>query len=84
VIDQAALRILVSGLVHAIVNAILKAGKNKLSDRALIDGFSALLIAPAALWAGVIIGSAAMEWEPDMLQECICRMSVRPDGVTYS
>jgi len=38
-----------SGLVHAIVNAIFKAGRDKMSGRALIDGFSALLIAPAAL-----------------------------------
>ena len=41
--------IVFSGLVHAIVNAILKAGKDKMSSRALIDGFSALLVAPAAL-----------------------------------
>lgn len=41
--------ILVSGFAHAIVNAILKAGKDKMSGRALIDGFSALLLAPAAL-----------------------------------
>lgn len=41
---------LVSGLAHAIVNAILKSGKDKMSGRALIDGFSALLIAPAALF----------------------------------
>jgi drug/metabolite transporter (DMT)-like permease len=40
---------LVSGLAHAVVNAILKAGKDKMSGRALIDGFSALLVAPAAL-----------------------------------
>ncbi len=39
-----------SGLVHAIVNAIFKAGRDKMSGRALIDGFSALLIAPAALF----------------------------------
>jgi drug/metabolite transporter (DMT)-like permease len=40
--------ILTSGLAHAIVNAILKAGKDKMSTRALIDGFSALLLLPAA------------------------------------
>jgi len=44
----ASLLILTSGLAHAIVNAILKAGKDKMSGRALIDGFSALLLAPAA------------------------------------
>jgi drug/metabolite transporter (DMT)-like permease len=47
--SAASLLILVSGLAHAIVNAILKAGRDKMSGRALIDGFSALLIAPAAL-----------------------------------
>jgi len=48
-VTQAALApylMVVSGLCHAIVNAILKAGKDKMSSRALIDGFSALLIAP--------------------------------------
>jgi drug/metabolite transporter (DMT)-like permease len=40
---------LVSGLAHAIVNAVLKAGRDKMSSRALIDGFSALLVVPVAL-----------------------------------
>jgi drug/metabolite transporter (DMT)-like permease len=44
----ASILILVSGLVHAIVNAILKSGKDKMSSRALLDGFSALLVAPAS------------------------------------
>ena len=38
-----------SGLAHAVVNAIFKAGKDKMSGRSLIDGFSALLVAPVAL-----------------------------------
>jgi drug/metabolite transporter (DMT)-like permease len=38
---------LTSGLTHAIVNAILKSGRDKMSGRALIDGCSALLVAPA-------------------------------------
>jgi drug/metabolite transporter (DMT)-like permease len=46
--NTASLLMLSSGLAHAIVSAILKAGKDKMSGRALIDGFSALLIAPAA------------------------------------
>lgn len=46
--SAASLLILVSGLAHAIVNAILKAGRDKMSGRALIDGFSALIVAPAA------------------------------------
>jgi drug/metabolite transporter (DMT)-like permease len=46
---EASILILVSGCAHAIVNAILKAGNDKMSGRALIDGFSALLVAPVAL-----------------------------------
>lgn len=38
---------LASGLCHTIVNAVLKAGKDKLSGRALIDSFSAVLVFPA-------------------------------------
>ncbi len=39
-----------SGAAHAIVNAVLKAGKDKMSSRALIDGFSALLMFPFAFF----------------------------------
>jgi drug/metabolite transporter (DMT)-like permease len=39
-----------SGAAHAIVNAVLKSGKDKMSSRALIDGFSALLVFPAAFF----------------------------------
>lgn len=46
--NTASLLILISGFTHAVVNAILKAGKDKMSGRALIDGFSALMLAPAA------------------------------------
>ena len=42
--------IVASGAAHAVVNAVLKAGKDKMSSRALIDGFSALLMFPAALF----------------------------------
>jgi len=38
-----------SGFAHAVVNAIFKAGRDKMSGRSLIDGFSALLVAPIAL-----------------------------------
>ena len=38
--------ILVSGAAHAVVNAVLKSGKDKMSSRALIDGFSAIMAAP--------------------------------------
>ncbi|HVN00906.1 MAG TPA: DMT family transporter [Caulobacteraceae bacterium] len=46
----AALMMLCSGAAHAGVNAILKSGEDKMSSRALIDGFSALLILPAAFF----------------------------------
>lgn len=46
--NTASILILVSGFAHAVVNAILKAGNDKMSRRALIDGFSALILAPAA------------------------------------
>lgn len=45
----ASVMIVTSGAAHAVVNAVLKSGRDKMSSRALIDGFSALLIAPAAL-----------------------------------
>ena len=38
-----------SGSIHAIVNAILKGGKDKLAGRAVIDGSSALILLPALL-----------------------------------
>src|SRR5450631_262031 len=44
----ASILILISGFAHAVVNAILKAGNDKMSRRALIDGFSAIILAPAA------------------------------------
>jgi drug/metabolite transporter (DMT)-like permease len=40
--------IVASGALHAVVNAVLKSGRDKMSSRALIDGFSALLILPVA------------------------------------
>jgi drug/metabolite transporter (DMT)-like permease len=36
-----------SGSIHAVVNAILKGGKDKLAGRAIIDGSSAILLLPA-------------------------------------
>ena len=39
-----------SGVAHAVVNVVLKSGKDKMSSRALIDGFSALLLLPAAFF----------------------------------
>ena len=48
-VKTAALMIVASGAAHAVVNAILKSGRDKMSSRALIDGFSAILVLPAAL-----------------------------------
>ncbi|HEY2675502.1 MAG TPA: DMT family transporter [Steroidobacteraceae bacterium] len=48
--NTASVLILISGFAHAVVNAILKAGNDKMSRRALIDGFSALLLAPVAFF----------------------------------
>jgi drug/metabolite transporter (DMT)-like permease len=39
-----------SGAAHAVVNAVLKSGRDKMSSRALIDGFSALILLPAAMF----------------------------------
>jgi drug/metabolite transporter (DMT)-like permease len=44
----ASLMILTSGAAHALVNLILKSGRDKMSSRALIDGASALIVLPAA------------------------------------
>jgi len=48
--DLASVMIVTSGAAHAVVNAILKSGRDKMSSRALIDGFSALLVLPAAFF----------------------------------
>jgi drug/metabolite transporter (DMT)-like permease len=50
--DAAALApvmMIASGSIHAVVNAILKGGKDKMAGRAVIDGSSALLLLPATL-----------------------------------
>lgn len=46
----ASVMIVASGAAHAVVNAILKSGRDKMSSRALIDGVSAILILPAAFF----------------------------------
>jgi len=46
----ASILVLISGFSHAIVNAILKSGKDKMAGRALIDGFSAVLALPFAFF----------------------------------
>ncbi len=47
-IEYAALLMLASGAAHAVVNAILKSGGDKMSSRALIDGSSAVMVLPLA------------------------------------
>lgn len=49
--------ILTSGAAHAVVNAILKAGKDKMSSRALIDGAAALMILPAVFFVALPHGA---------------------------
>jgi drug/metabolite transporter (DMT)-like permease len=44
----AAFLMLASGAIHAVVNAVVKAGDDKMSSRALIDGSSALIVLPLA------------------------------------
>lgn len=53
----ASLLIIASGAAHAVVNAILKSGRDRMSSRALIDGFSALLILPAAFFLPLPTGA---------------------------
>ncbi len=48
--QTAGLMMIASGAAHAVVNAILKAGRDKMSGRALIDGFSALIVLPFAFF----------------------------------
>ena len=58
--DLASVMIVTSGAAHAVVNAILKSGRDKMSSRALIDGFSALLVLPAAFF--LPLPSGAWGW----------------------
>jgi drug/metabolite transporter (DMT)-like permease len=57
---------LASGAAHAVVNAVLKSGEDKMSSRALIDGFSALIVLPAVFWlplpshAWIWLGASAL------------------------
>ena len=46
----APLLMIASGSIHAVVNAILKGGKDRAAGRAMIDGSSAVLMLPALLF----------------------------------
>lgn len=48
-----------SGSIHAVVNAILKGGKDKMAGRATIDGSSAVLLLPATLFVPLPHGAWA-------------------------
>ena len=56
-VATASIMIIVSGAAHAVVNAILKSGQDKMSSRALIDGFSALIVLPFAFVVALPTGA---------------------------
>ncbi len=47
----------ISGAIHAAVNAAFKSGGDKMSSRALLDGFSGLLLLPAVFIAPLPAGA---------------------------
>ena len=55
----AALLMIVSGSIHAVVNAIVKGGRDKAAGRAVTDGTSALILLPATLFVPLPHGA----WE---------------------
>ena len=65
--------IVASGAAHAIVNAVLKAGRDKMSSRALIDGFSAALLAPLTIVAPLPHGAWGWLWR--LRGSCISSIS---------
>jgi drug/metabolite transporter (DMT)-like permease len=46
-----------SGSIHAVVNAILKSGRDRLAARALIDGSSAVMVLPALAFVPLPMGA---------------------------
>lgn len=59
-IETASLLMVASGAAHAVVNAVVKSGGDKMSSRALVDGSSALLVLPLAFV--VPYPGAALPW----------------------
>jgi len=55
-----ALLMIGSGSIHAVVNAIVKGGKDKMAARAVTDGSSAIILLPAAFF--VALPNGAWEW----------------------
>lgn len=56
----AALLMIVSGSLHAVVNAIVKGGRDKAAGRAMTDGTSAVVLLPATLF--VPLPTGAWQW----------------------
>ncbi|WP_309623228.1 DMT family transporter [Novosphingobium sp.] len=56
-IETASLLMVASGAAHAVVNAVVKSGGDKMSSRALVDGSSALLVLPLAFVASLPSGA---------------------------
>ncbi len=53
----ASLMMIVSGSVHAVVNAIVKGGRDKMAARAVTDGASAIILLPATLIVAMPTGA---------------------------
>ncbi len=53
----APLMMILSGSIHAVVNAILKGGSDKMAGRAVIDGSSALMLLPALFFLPLPAGA---------------------------
>lgn len=84
----AALMMLASGAIHAVVNAILKSGRDKMSSRALIDGFSGLIILPAVFFTPLPHGAwgwLAASWATHLVYLiCLIKAFERADmSVAY-
>jgi drug/metabolite transporter (DMT)-like permease len=52
-----ALLMIASGSIHAVVNAIVKGGKDKMAARALTDASSAIILLPATLFVALPAGA---------------------------
>ena len=53
----APLLMIASGSIHAVVNAIVKGGKDKMASRAMTDGSAAIILLPALLFVPLPLGA---------------------------
>ncbi|WP_066590955.1 DMT family transporter [Sphingomonas pruni] len=53
----APLFMIASGSIHAVVNAIVKGGKDKMASRAMTDGSAAIILLPALLFVPLPLGA---------------------------